>query len=234
MSLDQMNQYSSTGTDQAAVLNREVLISAGDVGSNLIQVFSGTIFRSFIDFSGLPDVSFCVAACAGYYNKATASSANHYPGAQNAEDIIAALSAKAGFEFVNNGAHAVLQNQYCYGSIVDQIQSVAKAAIIPMAIENNKVYIWPNNGTRDDTIISISPDNGMIGYPAYWEAGFIVKCEFNPQIANGRTIALTSSIPKSNVTVPVQMVTHELSTLAPNGAWFTTSKLSPSNYVPVN
>ena len=235
MSLDQMNAYSSTGVNMVAAQDIAITVSAGDVGGILYQVFQGTLIRSFIDFSGAPNVAFVCSAIAGYFQKATPAAPNSYPGTHNAEDIIAGLAASISFTFQNpNGAHAVLRDQYVAGSVIDQIQTVAQAAAIPVSIENNTVTIWPNTGVRDSVVIPVGPQTGMVGYPTYWEAGFIVKTEFNPQIMNGRTLELTSSIPKANGSWPTQNVTHELSTLTPDGPWFTTARLSPSIYVPVN
>lgn len=235
MTLDEMNQYSSVGSNMVAVSNFSVVLSAGNTGENIAQVFSGTLIRSFIDLSGTPEVAFVCSAIAGYYGKATSAAAGSWPGAQNAEDIIASLAAQIGFGFSNkNSAHAILTDHYEYGSVIDQIQGVARAAVIPIAIENGAVSIWPNSGTRDNVVIGISPDNGLVGYPAYWEVGFNIKCEFNPNITNGRVINLTSSLPKANGLWPIQNVTHELSTLTPDGAWFSNVKMSPSNYVPAN
>lgn len=237
MTLAQMNQYSSTGANMVAVQNQSVTVSAGNQGSILNQVFSGTIISSFIDLSSMPDISFTCAAVAGYYNKALPVAANSYVGATKAEYIIESLTKQLGGNWAFNnvgGATAVLQNQYLSGSLIDQIQTAARAASFPLVIENNTVTIFPNNGTRDNVVIDIGPETGLVGYPSYWEAGFTVKSEFNPIITNGRTINLTSSLPKANGRFPVQNVTHEISTLTPDGAWFTTSQLSPSQYVAIN
>ena len=235
MTLAQMNQFSSIGTNLVADQNQSIIVSAGDEGGAISQVFSGTLMRSYIDFSNAPDVCFVCSGVAGYFDKANASAPNSYSGSTNAEDIISALATGAGYSFENKkGAHSVLQNQYLSGSVIDQMQTVAKAANFPMTVENGIVAIWPNDSTRDDVVISVSPENGMVGYPTYWEAGFTVTCEFNPQIINGRQINLTSNIPKANGTWPIQTVTHELSTLSPDGAWFSTVRLMPSVYVQNN
>lgn len=235
MTLDQMNEYSSTGSNMVAVQDQSVTVTAGNQGGSLNQVFSGTLISSFIDLSNVPEVSFVCAAVAGYYNKAAPSAPNTYEGAQKAEDIIKSLAGQIGYAFENkNGATAVVQNQYLSGSIIDQMQAVARAASFPMIIENKTVTIFPNNGTRDDIVINLSAETGLVGYPSYWEAGFVVKSEFNPIITIGRIINLKSQLPKANGKFPIQYVTHELSTLTPDGPWFTTSKLSPAVYVPVN
>lgn len=235
MTLDQMNEYSSTGSNMVAVQDQSVTVTAGNQGGSLNQVFSGTLISSFIDLSNPPEVSFVCAAVAGYYNKAAPSAPNTYEGSQKAEDIIRALAGQIGYTFENkNGATAVVQNQYLSGSIIDQIQAVARAASFPLIIENKSITIFPNNGTRDDIVINLSAETGLVGYPSYWEAGFVVKSEFNPIIAIGRVINLKSQLPKANGKFPIQYVTHEISTLTSDGPWFTTSKLSPAVYVPVN
>ena len=105
---------------------------------------------------------------------------------------------------------------------------------MPLSIDKNVVSIWANDGTRDDMVIDVSSKNGLVGYPTYNDIGFSIKVEFNPDMINGRTVNLTSIIPKANGKAPIQESVHELSTLTPDGPWFTTVVLSPSAYVPVN
>ncbi|KAA0089369.1 hypothetical protein CIW54_07855 [Paraburkholderia sp. T12-10] len=237
MSLDQMNELSSVGSVPAVVTSNSVTVSAGDVDGKMTQVFYGTIVRSFPDFSGSPDVCFTVTATAGYYQKAQTLAAKHYAGSNNAETIIEALAESAGLVFSNpNNVHVVIRDQYLYGSAVSQITQVAQAAAIPVEIANGTVTIWPNNGVRDSVEIDLGPDTSpqLVGYPTYYEAGFIVTSQFNPLMLGGRNVNLTSSIPKANGTFPIQTVTHQLSTLTADGPWFTTCRLSPPPYVPAN
>ena len=237
MSLDQMNDLSSIGSVPAVVTSNSVTVSAGDIGGKMTQVFYGTIVRSFPDFSGSPDVCFTVTATAGYYQKAQTLAAKHYAGSNNAETIIEALAESAGLVFSNpNNVHVVIRDQYLYGSVVSQITQVAQAAAIPVEIANGTVTIWPNNGVRDSVEIDLGPDTSpqLVGYPTYYEAGFIVTSQFNPLMLGGRNVNLKSSIPKANGTFPIQTVTHQLSTLTADGPWFTTCRLSPPPYVPAN
>ena len=235
MTLDQMNEYSSIGSNMVQAQDQSVTVTAGNQNGTLNQVFSGNLISSFIDFSNAPEVSFVCAAVAGYYNKAAPAAPNTYKGSNKAEDIIQALAGQIGYEFVNkNNATAVVQNQYLSGSIIDQIMTVARTAPFPLIIENKKVIIFPNDGYRDELIVNLSAETGLIGYPSYWEAGFTVRSEFNPIIAIGRQINLKSQIPKANGKFAIQYATHEISTLTPDGPWFTTSKLGPPPYVPKN
>ena len=230
MTLEQMNQYSSAGANLVSVNNFSITVVVGNQGKPLIQVFSGHIQSSFIDFSAIPEVCFVVTAASGYYEKSTSVAPNSYNGSKNAEDIIASLTASMGsnwsFKNFNNNAHAIITNQYLSGSIIDQIKTVAKAACFPYKIENNTVSIWSNDGNIDDVILDISPQTGLVGYPVYWAQGFFIKTEFNEALSNGRKVNLTSSIIKANGEWDAHVVTHELSTLTPDGAWFTSVRLN--------
>lgn len=237
MTLEQMNEYSSSGSKMVAAQNQSITVFAGDQGGSMNQVFSGTLISSFINLASQPDVSFVCAAVAGYYAKAAPVAPNTYKGSQKAEDIIASLVSQLGdpWAFANpTNATAIVQNQYVSGSVIDQICTVARNAGLPIKIENNTVTIWSNDGVVDDVIVEIGPTTGMVGYPSYWESGFVVRSEFKPTVTNGRMVNLTSGIPKANGKFPIIYSTHEISTLVPDGPWFTTSKLAPGPYVPKN
>ncbi len=242
MTLEHMNQYSSFGSSFVVAQNYSVTVIVGDRGSPLMQVFSGHIYSSFIDFSSAPDVSFVCSATSGYLEKATPVSPNSYPGTQNAEDIIKSLttsmvtSSGTPWSFSNNNAHAIITNQYISGSIIDQIKIVARAASFPIKIENDTVYIWPNGNNVDGVTIAVGPNSGLVGYPTYIAAGFSIKTQFTSNIANGRKISLTSVIPKANGIWTAHVVTHELSTVLADGPWFTNCILNNegANSVPRN
>jgi len=237
MTLDQMNKYSSTGatTAQGALaLNKiTVTILAGDQNEVIGQVFSGQVLKSYIDFSSVPEVAFVCSAQSGLWEKANPAKANSWKGTQDVEVLIESLVKQMGspWTFKNNGAHAVVQNQYVYGSIINQIQKLAKYSSIPLSIDGNVISIWPNDGTRDNMVIDVSSETGLIGYPSFNEIGFSIKTEYNPNMINGRIVNLKTVIPKANGKAPIQSSAHELSTLTPDGPWFTNVILSPSSYV---
>ena len=233
MSLDHMNQYCSNGTNFIAAQNKKVSVLAGSGNNKPTLLFSGDIVTSHIEFNP-PDVVFCCSAVAGYYYKALANPMNSYQGAHNAEDIIAALAEQTGLGFKNNGAHGVLCDQYLTGSLVDQIVAVANNARFPIIIENDKIEIWPNGGARDNSPIVLNANNGLIGYPSYWAAGFIVQSIFNQNIGIGKMIRLESAVPKSQGDWLVFEATHEITTMMPEGSWKTTAKLGNSGNVPIN
>jgi len=238
MTLDQMNTYSSAGSNFVAIQNQSITVAAGNLGEIPTQIFSGTLRRSYIDFSNIPDVAFVCEAVSGLFQKVNPIDSLQINGNANAEDLIKALAESNGLTFENgigeSAAHYVLQNQYAEGSAVSQIETIASAASFALAIENNRVYIWANGKNRDNTIIDLNQYTGMVGYPSYWEAGFVVKQEFNNSVLTGRQIQLDSIIPKSQGLWNIISTTHELSTIIDGGPWFTTSKLAKGYDVPKN
>ena len=232
MSIDEMNKFSSVGSDMVRIGSMGVKVYAGTVGKAIAEVYNGSLSRAYIDFGSVPDVSFACSGTCTLVDWAKPSKPNTFPGFADAEYLITQLAAQIGYT-VNNpdNAHAVVQNQYVTGSVMSQIFAIARAAAIPMQINGKVINIWPNDGFRSDITIDLGPNNGLVGYPTYYPQGFIVKSEFNPIISNGRRINLTSVIPKANGLWPTQNVTHEISTLMPDGPWFTTAVLSPSLYV---
>lgn len=238
MTLDQMNTYSSAGSNFVAIQNQAIIVSAGNLGAIPTQIFSGTLRRSYIDFSNIPDVAFVCEAVSGLFQKVNPIDSLQINGNANAEDLIKALAESNGLTFENgigeSAAHYVLQNQYAEGSAVSQIETIASAASFALAIENNRVYIWANGKNRDNTIIDLNQYTGMVGYPSYWEAGLVVKQDFNNSVLTGRQIQLDSIIPKSQGLWNIISTTHELSTIIAGGPWFTTSKLAKGYDVPKN
>ena len=243
MSLTHMNEFSLASANLVSAENYSIAVLAGDYGHPLVSAFNGHIISSYIDFTESPDVAFIVSAVSGYYEKASPSAPNTYQGAQNAEDIIKSLTtsmvASDGnkWAFTNNNAHAVIFNQYVSGSILDQITDIANIAGFPWKIENNTVSIWENTGNSDNVVIDISPQTGLVGYPSYWAQGFYIKTQFSQLITNGRKINLSQTvIPKANGPWDIHAITHELSTLTPDGTWFSNARLNrgDADYVAKN
>ena len=235
MTLAQMNAYSSIGASLVASDALTITVNAGNENEALAQVFKGTIRASYIDLGSMPDVSFSCSANTGFLNKGSPASPTQSNGIKTAQGMIASLAALAGLAVDDSTTKPInLSNQYLYGSLIDQITQVARIAAIPIDIANGKVALWDNMGNRSGELIELNPQNGLIGYPSYWEAGFNVKSEFNPDLTAGRQVNLTSGLTKANGVHSIINVIHEISTLSPDGAWFSTAKLSSLPFMAQN
>lgn len=227
-----MNQFSTDGLMALAARGDQVIVSAGDVGGNIRQIFSGSITAAYSDYSNMPDVAFIVSAQAAFYHKIQPSDANSFKGEVDVASLISGLCKQINYTFYNNGVQTSVTDQYLKGSIIEQINKICDVAGVASAIEGTNVYIWPNSGTRDNQSFTISPENGMVNYPTFTPMGIQVKTLFNSDLQTGRQIIVKSSIPKAaKDDWVVQNATHDLSTLTNDGPWFTIINLAKRGLV---
>jgi len=203
-----------------------VTVTAGDDQNGMSQVFRGTIYIGSIDYSGMPEVALNISASSSYYEQITPCAPNSYKGSADVASIIEYLAKSIGFTFRNNGVNKKLSNPYLSGTAISQINDIAQAAGIACAIENGEVAIWPNGGVRDNEVIEVSKETGLVGYSEYSEMGIHVKTLFNPNLKNGRKVMVKTDLPQGSGDWYCQVVRHDLSAQMPNGPWFTTAQLT--------
>ncbi|MFK2876884.1 baseplate hub protein [Rhodanobacter hydrolyticus] len=232
-------------------------VFAGDDQAGMTLAFSGAITSGNVNYNAQPDVGVdlvCNALTGLQFQSIAASS---YKGSMSVATMLQAICNAAGMSFVNNGVTAMLSNHAVGGSPLKQIKDICLAAGIFYKIENGPqamtLTVWPSGSNADDTIIDVGPETGMVGYPQYSVRGINISCLYNPSIAVGRQINVTSSTPAPAANAPLQVpgtlpgqgplqisgangtfsvigVTHELASEIPNGPWFTHSELSSLPY----
>ena len=230
MRIEDMNSLSLLGKKYMEARRNQVIVSAGDDDAGMTQVFSGTIFQAFIDYGSMPDVGFVVSASSAYFESLQKTAAVSVDGSVDVATIIQSISSGIGFDFKNNGVTAKLSNQYLDGSPIAQITCAAQAARIACSITNQKVSIWPNGGVRDDQVVPISKETGLVGYPRYSQYGIDVVTLFNPLLANGRKATVTSDAVGASGDWYVQVVRHELASQVPGGPWYSTAQLTGEGF----
>lgn len=197
-----MNQLATLGLAFNVVPHNIITVSAGDVVTGMSVVFSGTVWSSYGDYSGQPDVPFlfdCISG--GFFGVAPATSSS-FTGPTSVATIMAGLARQMNLGFENNGVSVQLSSPYFSGPLKRQAQKCADHAHIQWTDSAvgqggaQVLAIWPWNGNRTTTSIPvIAPHPGqMIGYPAFTNQGIIVKSIFNPLISFGGQIQVESSI----------------------------------------
>ncbi len=146
MTMEEMNAFSTNGVDPLAYQPNMAIVSAGDAGKSSSQIFYGQMLRSYIEMSHAPEVFFVVSASSTLLAQATTIPSNSFHDTDLAS-AVEAIAKQAGYGFSNNGVSVVVQNQYLPpDSPIGHIQTLCEAASVPVKIENNIVYIWPNDG----------------------------------------------------------------------------------------
>ena len=219
-----MNTLSRIGLQPAAIRNNTVTVTAGELGGNMPTIFCGGIQKAWPDFSNSPEVAFCIEADTGTLAAIKPVPPTAYSGNTNIVDIMQKLAGQMGYTLENNGVTGQLASPYFSGAARAQALSAAEAAGIYVYFEddNGIMSITPMSGSRNVAAPTISPETGLVGYPAYAGPGCIaLKTEYNSNIRVLGNVSVQNSIVKNaNGTWRVMQLLHDLSTM-PDGPWFT-------------
>jgi baseplate hub protein gp41 len=239
-----MNQLSTLGQIFNLVGRNNLTIQAGDAIAGLSTVFTGTIQAAYGDYSNQPDVPFVFQCQSGLADQVIGTPASSFPGSQSVANMMAGFARQMNLGFENNGVSITLTNAYFSGPAKVQADKCARAAGITWGYTNGgaAMAIWPLGGSRNTPNIPIiSPDTGMISYPAFTPNGIVVKTLFNPQISFGALVQVKSSLLSaiasvqptqptagggSRPTFPTQWAVNkldlDLDSLVPKGNWMMT------------
>lgn len=226
MKMADMNKFSTNQLHALAVRGADISVSAGDSLKGIKKIFDGTIIAGVVNYSGAPDVAFDLNARPGYLFQIAPSAANSYEGSADVATIVEAMAKQMGYGFENHGVSVQLSNPNLPGTLIQQLKSVCNAARVICKIENGIISIWPNGAAFGEDFLEVSPSAGLVGYPVFTNTGIQIVTEFNPEAALGRRVRLDSSVEKARGDWVIHSMRHELSTLYPQGPWFTTMRLA--------
>lgn len=230
MTLSDMNQLTSVGTQINLVSQNTIIVMAGDVGGTLSKVFEGTIGYAWMDGQNQPQTVFRVQAYGGLYHKVAPAASTSISGSADVATTMSKLAGQMGLTFENNGVAAKLSCPYFPGSLMNQAQACAQHAGIEMDVANGTLAVWPTSKSRSGSAVQISPDTGMVGYPIVNQAGVRVKVLWNPSLKRGGQIQVTSQIKPACGTWTVLSLDMHLESMVPGGAWFAEMTASRLGY----
>ena len=146
-------------------------------------------------------------------------------------DVVSRLATSMGLQFENNGVTAQISAPSLTGSYMEQARDICAHAGVKLVFPNGTTLaIFPNGGNRNTPDVpTISPENGMIGYPSFSTDGIVVKTLFNPNITLGGLVNVSSSLlsgiaaaqPQTNYPSQwaIRKVDLDLDSLYPKGEW---------------
>lgn len=212
--------------------NNTIRVDAGTSDADMSTVYSGTITSAMADYDGAPEVGFNIEAICGFFNKLKAVQPSTFPGAVAVSIMMQALAVALGATFENNGVTGVLVDHYAHGTLIDQVQAIAKAARIDYYYDGKTLAICPQGYSRNTEVLQIGPGAGLVGWPKIDKQGVGFTVEFNPAIQHGSPIALTSSVAPANGNWYVYALAHRLASQVPGGPWFSfISASEPGNVI---
>lgn len=221
--LSVMNELTAIGPIRPAKLNNnQIRVSAGDVGGTLSTVYEGVILSSFGDFQDAPEVVFNILALSAAFDAVNQAEPKSYQKPVSVPVVMESLAKEMGKTFENNGVNSILPaGTYFSGSTLTQIKECAAAANIYYTIDRGKLAIWPKKGYRKDEPIKISPQTGLVGYPAFSSTGLILATLFNPDFALGGRVEVETTLTAAYGLWCIYRVSHALECEMPGGRWMT-------------
>ncbi|OAI28695.1 hypothetical protein A1351_11365 [Methylosinus sp. R-45379] len=226
--LSDMNQMSTVGTQWGVFNQNKVTLEGGDA-SRMNLIFKGTIGIAFVDANAQPEVCFRFNAVAAGYESVSPIDPTSNETDTDVVQTLQQIATKAGLGFENNGVNIKIGPQYLAGSALEQIRVLCDAAGIMWIIENNSLAIWNPGQARKGAAVLISPQTGMIGYPAFSTNSIIVRTQFNPQLKFGCQIEVKSDLTPATGTWNTFYVAHDLSAQLPGGPWLSEIRATPAS-----
>ncbi len=224
---EMMHRLTTIGYVGAAIRSKNtVQLAAGDDETGMTTIFIGTIYDAWADYNAAPDVAFNIIANAGLDALVKPVDAISFKGSVAVSQIMRGLADKMELTFENDGVDVQLSNPYFPGTALMQARACARAANIYYRVDNGVLAIWPKDGARAGVIPLISPQTGMVGYPALNSSGMSVRCLFNPDIRPGGEVQIQSAIPMACGQWHLFEIAHSLSSEMPDGPWFTNFQCS--------
>jgi hypothetical protein len=162
------------------------------------------------------------------------SAATSYPGTADVATIMQSLAGRMtpALGFQNNGVKITLTTPYLNGTLIDQIRTVARIANINAEIHNGTLYIWPRNSTRPVAASTISPANGLVGYPSFNGVQILgMRTLFDPTLEFGQEVSVQSSLTPACGSWYVNQMIHTLESITPGGPWFTDLGVASLQYI---
>lgn len=216
--LSMMNQLSTVGTQAYKMYKNSVTVEAGDA-SGMTLVFGGEIFSAFVDAQAMPQVCFRVMAAPGAFEAIKPATPLSIRGSADVAGMMQGLASQMGYGFENAGVNLKLANPYYAGTAWKQAITIAKHAGIDMIVDRNVMAIVPPDKAREGEAVLMSPQTGMIGYPAFNQANVLIRALFNPSVKYLGAIEVKSDLTPANGKWKVNRLEYQLESMIPNGRW---------------
>lgn len=227
MTLDHMNALSYIPWNPNTVGPNTILVQAGDQENGMSTVFEGTITIAWPNMQNAPEVSFDVEAMTGTYNGVKPANPPYlsFSGQTDVKIIHQKIASLYDPPLIpeSNGVNMKLDSPYFSGSPANMMHQLGKMTKLHWIEEAGKLAMWPDGQSRAGGSMLISPQTGMVGYPAAVPGAIVVKKLFDRTIPYGSQVTIKSDIKRACGDWTCLYVNLELDNyLMPHNRWFAT------------
>lgn len=227
-------------TFQTLTYNRNSIMIEANSGSGWTTVFAGQMVTTVPDFAAQPDVALQIFAQTLGYDLLNPATPTSFPTAASFEQVLRTIVLKMSQDFDNEGVTGSFSGPtYFAGTPADQLRAAAKKAgvvfyadIPGSASEGNipgVVTIGLPGVARNLPQWVLTPTSGLEGYPTLDSVNLIgVEAVFNPALRFGAPLQIKDSRQlAANGNWVIYDCSHRLSSLMPDGPWFTKMTAQP-------
>lgn len=219
-------------TFQVLTYQRNSIMIESNDGSGWTTVFEGQIVTGVTDFAGMPEVAFVITAQTLGYDLLNPATPSAFPASASVENVCRTIALKMSKQLDNVGVTAVFPGaSYFAGTPGEQLRTVVKKAGIAVYLDKpGVVEIGIPGAARNVPAVVLSPNLGnLVGYPSLDSVNLIgVTAVFNPSLRFGAPLQIKDSQQlAANGNWIIYDCTHNLSSLLPDGPWFTRMTAQP-------
>ena len=218
-------------TFQTLTYQRNSIQIDTNAGNGWSTAFAGQMVTVVPKFESQPDVYLEITAQTLGYDLLNPATPTSFAVAPTFEQVFTAIVQKMGQNLVNLDVTGSFSSpRYWPGTPAQQLRNAAQDAGIVYDLDTLGVVVIRNPGTpRNLPTYVITPQNGLVGYPTLNSVNLIGgQTEYNPALRYGAPILIKGSQQKSaNGSWTVYDLKHRLSSLMPDGPWFTDFTANP-------
>jgi len=213
-----MDAATTTAFHPLSVRKNLLKIQAGDLDP-LPVAFAGEITGAWAVYHEPPRLYFKVDAASGYYPAIQPTAPKSFQGGTAVSAVMQRLAGEMGYAFEDGGVQQQLANPYLSGSPMQQAGALADAAGIEFGVDDGVLWISPRGAARQGLAPFVTPDTGLIGYPAFDKEGLSFRSLYNPGFRIGGAVKVDSSIRTARGTWRIHGLRHTLDSEQPGGKW---------------
>lgn len=219
-------------TFQVLTYKRNSILIESNDGSGWTTVFAGQLVTSVIDFAGMPEIALQITAQTLGYDLLNPATPSAFPASASVANVIKTIALKMSNDFDNVGVTAVFPGAtYFAGTPAEQLRTAAKKAGIAYYLDKpGIVEIGIPGAPRNVPKAVLSPElKNLVGYPSLDSVNLIgVTAVYNPSLRFGAPLQIKDSQQlAANGDWVIYDCTHNLSSLLPDGPWFTRLTAQP-------
>lgn len=181
-------------------------------------IYKGNIVRSYGDYSDAPNIALFMYCISNYTDSINSPPTLSIKGGQDIVSVYSSIAEAMGLVLKNNGVSGTVENINLQNDTFSRLIELSNLTNTRFQIDDEFLNIFNPDFRGEKTDLTISKDNGLLGYPTFSDRGINFKCEFNLNFKIRSIITINSVVPKASGNWKILSLNYILSN-RPAGDW---------------